>query len=141
MQHPNIRRIRPTMPTPVPLSALRGRPLLAEPGHGAVEVMQIEVYAASDTMLLAPAIGGEVRAAAHQPVRDGEEYRVFQCEAMATAACQRGDRALTAALRPQVFEYRGRTDRAGAPAIVGPRRRCTDVIPSPRFIFPVIRRR
>jgi len=47
---------------------LLGRQRFAEPGHRPVEMMQLERLGAGDPIVLAPAIGRQIRAAAHQPV-------------------------------------------------------------------------
>ena len=39
---------------------LIGRQCLAEPGHGTIEMVQLEVIAAGDAILLAPAIGRQI---------------------------------------------------------------------------------
>jgi len=47
---------------------LRLRQCLAEPRHRPVEMAQLQRLGAGDPVVLAPAIGGQIRAAAHQPV-------------------------------------------------------------------------
>jgi len=44
------------------------RQCLAEPGHRPVEMVQLQRLDAGDPVVLAPAIGGQIRATAHQPV-------------------------------------------------------------------------
>jgi hypothetical protein len=41
----------------------------AKPGHGAIEMVQFEPLAPGDPVILAPALGGAIRAAAHQPIQ------------------------------------------------------------------------
>jgi hypothetical protein len=89
---------------------LIGGQRLAEPGHGTVEVVQVETIAVVDAVVLAPAIGSEIRATAHQPVQHREEHRSFQREAMAAAPRLRRDHALAAGLLPQPLEQQRRAD-------------------------------
>ena len=49
--------------------------LLAEPGHGPVEVVELEVVAALDLVVRPPLVGGPVAAGGEEPVQDGEEDR------------------------------------------------------------------
>ena len=39
---------------------LIGRQFLAEPGHGTIKMMEVELFAAGDAILLAPAIGRQI---------------------------------------------------------------------------------
>ena len=52
--------------------------LLAEPGHGSIEMMQIEAVDALDPTIQAPAVGGAIGAAAEQPMQYGEERRALE---------------------------------------------------------------
>ena len=72
--------------------------------------MQIEIVGAGDAIVITPAIGGQIRAAAHQSVQHGEEHRAFQRETMAASARQCGDDALAAGLLPQPLEQQWRAD-------------------------------
>jgi hypothetical protein len=82
--------------TPVPK-----RPLLAEPRHRSIEMMQIKPRDADDGVILAPAIRGAVGAAHEQPVQHGEEHGAFQRKAVLALARQRRDRRPAAGLLPQ----------------------------------------
>ena len=73
-------------------------------------MVQVEIVGAGDAIVITPAIGGQIRAAAHQPVQHGKKYRAFQREAMAAAACQGRDDALAAGLLPPSLEQQCRTD-------------------------------
>ena len=83
---------------------------LTQPGHRTIEVVQVETVAAGDAIVLAPAISGQIRAAAHQPMQHGEEHRALQRKAVAAAARQRHDHALAAGLLPQPLEQQRRAD-------------------------------
>ena len=56
-----------------PTGLLRRRQFLTEPGHGAVEVMQLQPRDAVDAVVLTPLLAGTVRAGHHQPVQHGQE--------------------------------------------------------------------
>jgi len=71
---------------------------LAEPGHRAVEVMQVKIVAASDAIVLAPAVGGEIRTAPHQSMQHSEKHRALQREMIPALACEAGDNVLEAGL-------------------------------------------
>ena len=45
-----------------------------------IQVMQLQRLDAGDPVVLAPAIGRQIRTAAHQPVQHGEENRPFQAK-------------------------------------------------------------
>src|SRR6516164_8793869 len=79
---------------------LLGGQCLTKPSHGAVEMVQAEVFAACDAIVLAPAICRQIRTAAHQAMQHREEHRAFHCEAMPALAHQTRDHVLTASLLP-----------------------------------------
>ena len=87
--------------------------LLAEPRHGAIEMMQFEPVDAVDAIILAPAVGGAVRAAAEQAVQHGQERRALQREVMLARARQALDHAPAARLLPHPLEGERRTDAPG----------------------------
>ncbi len=87
--------------------------LLAEPRHGAIEMMQLEAVDAIDAIILAPAIGGAVRAAAEQAVQHGQERRALQREVMLARPRQAFDHAPAARLLPHPLECERRTDAPG----------------------------
>ena len=47
--------------------------LLAEPGHGPVEVVELQVVAAVDLVVRPPLVGGPVAAGGEEAMQDGEE--------------------------------------------------------------------
>ena len=49
------------------------RQLLAEPGHGAVEMMELQAVDTVDAIVVAPLLAGAIGAGDHQSVKDGEE--------------------------------------------------------------------
>ena len=75
--------------------------------------MQLEAIDAVDTIILAPAVGGAVRAAAEQAVQHGQERRALQREVMLARARQAFDHAPTARLLPHPFEGQRRPDAPG----------------------------
>jgi len=83
-----------------------------EPRHGTVEVVQVEVFAAADAIVLAPAIRCQIRTAAHQAMQHSEKHRAFQREAMAALARQTRDHVLATGLLPQPLEQQGGADTA-----------------------------
>ena len=88
------------------------RQLLAQPRHGSIEVMQIQLLDAGDGVILTPAIGGAVGAAHEQPVQHREEHRAFQRKAVLASARQLRDRRATTGLLPQPLEHQRRPDPA-----------------------------
>ena len=104
---------------------------LAEPGHRTIEMMQVETVGAVDAIVLPPAIGGPIRAAAHQAMQHGEEHRAFQRETWprprASAAMTLGSRSPPTAARTPVpgrcvaprRRERRRSWRHPAPSLAG----------------------
>ena len=72
--------------------------------------MQFEVLDAVDAIVLAPAVGGAVRAAAKQAMQHGQERRALQREVMLARARQALDHALAAGLLPHPLESERRPD-------------------------------
>ena len=87
--------------------------LLAEPRHGAIEMMEIKPVDPFDAIILAPAVGGAVRAAADEAVQHGQERRALQREVMLARARQALDHAPAARLLPHPLEGERRTDAPG----------------------------
>ena len=77
---------------------------LAEPRHRAIKMMQLDPVDAVDAVVLAPAVGGAVRAATEQAVQHGQERRALQRELMPAPARQALDHALAARLLPHPLE-------------------------------------
>ena len=75
--------------------------------------MQLEAVDAIDAIILAPAIGGAVRAAAEQAVQHGQERRALQREVMLARPRQAFDHAPAARLLPHPLECERRTDAPG----------------------------
>src|SRR5271166_4123078 len=92
---------------------LVAREFLAEPRHGAIEVMQFELLDPFDAVILAPAVGGAIRAAAEQAVQHGQERRALQREVVLAPARQALDHAPAARLVPHPLEGKRRTDAPG----------------------------
>src|SRR5208337_882836 len=86
---------------------------LAEPRHGAVEMMQFEPLDAVDAIILAPAVGGAIRAATEQAVQHRQERRPLQREVMLARARQALDHAPAARLLPHPLEGERRPDAPG----------------------------
>jgi len=91
---------------------LLGGQCFTEPGHGTVEVVQVEIFAAADAIVLTPAIRRQIRTAAHQAMQHSEEHRAFHCEAMAALARNARDHVLAASFLPQPLEQQGGADAA-----------------------------
>src|SRR5271157_5449562 len=87
--------------------------LLAEPRHGAIKMMQCEPVDAIDAIILAPAVGGAVRAAAEKAVQHGQERCALQREVMLARARQAFDHTLAARLLPHPLEGERRPDAPG----------------------------
>ena len=92
---------------------LRPRQLLAEPAHGAVQMMQGERLGAVDPVVLTPGVGGPIGARDHDPVQHGQEAGALQRETEATLGRQVLDHRSTAGLAPESFEDQGRPDAPG----------------------------
>ena len=75
--------------------------------------MQFEPVDAIDAIILAPAVGGAVRAAAEQAVQHGQERRALQREVMLARARPALDHTLAACLLPHPLEGERRTDAPG----------------------------
>ena len=63
--------------------------LLAEPGHGSIEVMQFQHLGAVDAVGVSPAFGGSVAAGGEQTVQHGQEDGPFDGELEAAVGQQR----------------------------------------------------
>ena len=94
---------------------------LAEPGHGAVEVVQGKAVNAGDVVVGQPLLAGAVRAGDHDPVQHGGEDRPLDRELEATPGQQVLDDGLAAGLLPQPSEQPRRADApAGELAGIAP---------------------
>ena len=96
--------------------ALLGLPQrLAEPGHGAVEVVQPERLGTGVPVVLAPAHRGEVGAAAHQPVQHREEDRPLERDLVLALPGQVLDHGPAAGPGPRPLEHQRRAPAAPPP--------------------------
>ena len=96
------------------------RQFFAKPCHRPIQMMQLQRLGAGDPVVLAPAIGRQIRAAAHQPVQHGKENRPLERELVPPLRRHVVDHGATAGLGPQTLEHQG---RAGPP-----HRRCRVVL-------------
>ena len=86
---------------------------VAQPAHGAVELMQLEITDAIDDQPMAPLLGGAVGAGVEQPVQHGEKDGAFEIELEFPLAGQFANHAPATGLLPQPFEGEGRAELAG----------------------------
>ena len=84
--------------------------LLAQPGHGAVELVQGETVDAGDGVVGQPLLAGPVRARDHEPVQHGREHRALDRELEAAPGEQVLDDGAAAGLLPQAPEQQGCSD-------------------------------
>ena len=82
---------------------------LAELGHGAIQVVQLESADAGNRLVCGPAQGTAVRAGGAQAVQDSEEHRPFDIEAKAAVA----EGVATAGEVPAALEDHGGPDDLG----------------------------
>ncbi len=86
------------------------RQFFAEPRHRPVEMVELQRLGAGDSVVLAPTIGRQIRAAPHQPVQHGEEDRPLERELVPALPGQVFDHRPAAGLGPQALEHQGRPD-------------------------------
>jgi hypothetical protein len=87
---------------------------LAEPGHGAVELMELKTIGALDAVTLTPLLAGAVGAGHHQPMQHREKDGAFDREAEATRRQELVQHRGTASLTPQALEDQRRADAPAA---------------------------
>jgi hypothetical protein len=92
-----------------PSAALIGK-VLAEPRHGAVEMVQIEFLRAGDRIGVAPARGGAIRARVDEAMQHGQEDRPLQRKTEAARGRERFDHGRTTGLLPEPFEDQRRAE-------------------------------
>ena len=105
-----------------PVGLLLLRQLVAEPAHRPVEVMELEVVAPLDLVVLPPLVGGAVAAGGEEPVQDGEEDGPLERELEPPSLEELPEDRPTAGGLPEPLEDQGRTDVAdgdGGEAAVG----------------------
>ena len=81
--------------------------LLAEPGHGPVEVVELEVVAALDLVVRLPLVGGPVAAGGEEAMQDGEEDGPLDVELEAASLQELLDDVPAAGLLPEPLEDQG----------------------------------
>src|SRR6267142_3335150 len=87
---------------------------LAEPGHGAIQVMQVQRLGARDRVVGFPLIGGAVAAAGEQAVQDGEEDRPFDRELEAAIGAELLDHGLATGVAQEPLEGEHRAQAVDA---------------------------
>src|SRR3954453_11259254 len=83
---------------------------LSEPGHGPVEVVELEVVAALDLVVVPPLVGGPVTAGGEEAMEDGEEDRPLDVELEAASLQELLDDVAAAGLLPEPLEDEGGAD-------------------------------
>jgi hypothetical protein len=73
-------------------------------------MVQLQRLGAGDPVVLAPTIGGQIRAATHQPVQHGQEDRPLEREPVPALLGHVVDHRPAAGLGPQALEHQGRPD-------------------------------
>src|SRR3954452_3421731 len=96
------------------LPIVLGVEFLAEPSHGAVEVVKIEVVGAGDVVIGHPLLTGAVGTGDHQAMQDSGEYRPLNGEAEAASGEQRLEHGAAAKLVPEASKGHRYTDAAQA---------------------------
>src|SRR3954447_22611916 len=86
---------------------------LSEPGHGPVEVVELEVVATLDLVVLPPLVGGPVTARGEEAMQDGEEDGPLDVELEAASGQELLDDVAAAGLLPEPLEDQGRSDASG----------------------------
>src|SRR4051794_199469 len=87
---------------------------LSEPGHGPVEVVQLEAVAALDLVVLPPPVGGPVAARGEEAMQDGQEDRPLDVELEAASLQELLDDVAAAGLLPESLEDQGGSDASGS---------------------------
>ena len=87
---------------------IRGRQLLAQPSHCAVEVMEIEFPDAVEAVIVAPVLAGAVGARHDQPMQDRQKDGALDRELKTSSTQKLLDNGLAAGLAPQpIKQQRG----------------------------------
>src|SRR6185437_13099886 len=89
------------------------RQRLTEPGHGPVQVVQLQGLTPGDLVVGPPLVGGPVAARSEEAVQDGEEDRPLDVELEAAAIQQSLDDLPATGLSPEPLEDEGRPDASG----------------------------
>ncbi len=87
---------------------------LSQPGHGPVEVVQVQIGDAFDGVVVLPLLGGAVAAGREEPMQHGEEDGPLDGELKAPAFEQGGQDLVDRAGLPEPLEDQGRPDPGAA---------------------------
>ena len=87
--------------------------LFTQPGHGSVEVMELQVVAAFDLVVRLPLVGGAVAAGVHEAMEHGEEDGALDVEFIASCIEELLDDVPAAGLLPEPLEDEGGADAPG----------------------------
>ena len=87
---------------------------LSQPGHGPVEVVQLQIGDAFDGVVVLPLLGGTVAAGRKKPMQHGEEDGPLDGKLEAAAFQQGGQNCVDGAGLPEPFKDRGRSDPGAA---------------------------
>ena len=86
------------------------RQRLAQPSHGAVEVVQLQPFGSGDGVTFPPDFGGAVTAGSEQPVQHRQEDRPLHVEAELALGQQPAENLRQPQLLPQALKHQRRTD-------------------------------
>src|SRR5262245_17481813 len=78
---------------------------LAQPRHCTVEMMQLQIIDAGDSVIIPPAIRGAIGAADEYAVQHGEEHGALQGKAVLALACEFRSYRATASILPEALEH------------------------------------
>src|SRR4051794_38838900 len=84
--------------------------LLAEPGHGPVEVVQLQRFTPVDLIVRLPLVGGPVAAGREEAMQDGQEDGPLDIEPEAASVEESLDDPSAPRLFPEALEDEGRAD-------------------------------
>src|SRR5262249_46480650 len=93
-----------------PVGLLPPWEFLAEPAHGPIEMVELEVVAALDLVVGPPLLGGAVAAGVEEPVQDGEEDGPLDGELEPPPLQELSDDGPAAGGVPEALEDQSRAD-------------------------------
>src|SRR5208282_2775385 len=93
--------------------------LLAQPSHGAVEMMKLDAFCPADLEVLLPTLCRAVASGIQQAVKDGEEDRPFHGKAPWASGHLTLYRHIDSQLVPESLEDKGGTDGQSAVRLDG----------------------
>ena len=102
---------------------LRGRQLLAEPGHSAVQLVQFDFVGAVEQVIHLPGLSGTIAAGGAESMQDSEEDSAFDGEFERACSEQLVEDVLAAGLVPKPLE-----DKGGPNALGGDSRHLTVLV-------------